>query len=451
MTAARSMAAALAGGFAGIGEGMVTEAKAEREAMLERIRQAHQSSENEKNRQLTRDEGEKTRALTVSEAEKTRTHQAEQAGAQREDTRNEGVLNRAQQKTLAELQISAQKALKQMEIDADPNKALITLEDGSVHRVSRTSNGEVALTPVKTADGKPARKSVSGNWMNVGSDLKVYGDNDTIPEGVTVTRIPASTYNALIGERGKTTVAGIKADAALAIQDSKTGATLTKAQVDATVKVMVEGMKGENALARARLIREAISEDQEKALKAQAELKREGFDVQKEIAKAHDASREKIAAETNATRLQTAGAGQRAKLEGDERADYERRLKKEAEAEYDNLKPGKLRGMFGAEDRTGGVSREKWVREYVDREMAKRDGEPEQSPSAAGAGRPETGSLRTNSDRGDSGAATKKLPEGWDEARAIASAKTAIAQGKPRAEIEARLRQYGIDPAKLGQ
>lgn len=455
MTAARGLAAALAGGLGGIGEGMVAEARAEREAMLERMRQAHQSAEAEKNRQLTRDEGEKTRALTVSEAEKTRTQQAEQAGAEREDRRNEGVLNRAQQGELAKLARDSAEKLKKMDIEAtrdDPSK-WPTGADGSIYRPVKAEDGTMILTRVKDSEGKDVRRATSRTYVQVGSDGKVYGDGEDLPEGVALKmRVDAGAY---LTSESRKAIANTKAETALAIQDMKNGTTLTKAQIEATAKIMIEGMKGEASLARAQLIRDAISADQDKALKAQAELKREGFDVQKEIAAAYNENREKIAAATNATRLQTAGAGQRAKLDGDERTAYENRLKREAEAEYENLR-GNIaerarRGLMREPDPTGGVSRERWVRQYVDREMAKRDGEQEveQTPSEAGAGKPETGSLRTNSDK--TRAASKPLPEGWDEARAITSAKAALAQGKPRAEIEARLREYGIDPAKLGQ
>ncbi len=444
MTAARGLAAALAGGLGGIGEGMVAEARAEREAMLERMRQAHQSAEAEKNRQLTRDEGEKTRENASTEAQKSRDHQSAQAGAEREDRRNEGVLNRAQQGELAKLARDSAEKLKKMDIEAtrdDPSK-WPTGADGSIYRPVKAEDGTMILTRVKDSEGKDVRRATSRTYVQVGSDGKVYGDGEDLPEGVALKmRVDAGAY---LTSESRKAIAGTKADT-----------TLTKAQIEATAKIMIEGMKGEASIARAQLIRDAISADQDKALKAQAELKREGFDLQREIAAAYNENREKIAAATNATRLQTAGAGPREKLKGDERTTYENRLKREAEAEYENLR-GNIaerarRGLMREPDPTGGVSRERWVRQYVDREMAKRDGEQEveQTPSEAGAGKPETGSLRTNSDK--TRAASKPLPEGWDEARAITSAKAALAQGKPRAEIEARLREYGIDPAKLGQ
>lgn len=450
MTALRGLGAALAGAAGGIGEGLVAEAKAARDEMLERMRMAHQSEEAEKSRQLTRDEGQKTRDLTASESEKTRAQQAEQAGATREDARNEGALNREQQAKIANLQIAAQKALKQMEIDADPTKTFVTLDDGSISRPSKDADGNIVLTPVKNADGTTPRKQLAGGWMNVGSDGKIYADGQERPEGVTVTRMTTAAFNALVGERKATAVQEIKNEGALAIQDSKSGVALTKAQIEAATKVYIQGKKSEDVA----LVRKAISGDKD----ADRQLKEKGIDVRKEIAAAHDASAERRNDSTNTTkaaiatgknesneriaegdqktRREVAGAGQRAKLEGDERADYERRLKREAEVEYDNLKPGMIRGLW-ADDPTGGKSREKWVREYVDREMAKRDGEPA-ADSSSPASKP-----------GDSKTKVKPLPEGVTQEQAIASAKAAVAQGKNRKAVEDRLREYGIDPGVI--
>lgn len=438
MTALRGLAAAFSGAAEGMGAGLVAEAKSAREEMMERLRQAHQSEEAEKGRQLTRDEG---------------------------------VLNRQQQKAIAELQIGAQKALKQMEIDSDPTKSLINLENGQTAQVVKGKDGVTTITVVKDEKGDPVRRNLGNKiFYTLGSDGVAYADGDKLPEGVTaVSRIDSATLGTQIRVKGAQAVADTKAASAIQIQDKKSGTVLDKAQIDAAYKYWSTGKKSEDAA----LMRDALNGNAAAKLK----LEERKIDVQKEIQAAHDAAGQKRTETTAAATVTAAGvsAGPRgakvdAESEANIRAQVGSAVRKESR-ERDGFRGKGFGDMTKAEWENAEI--EKRVKARISGEDPAAEAPPAadppkprrslmpggaEAPPAAGLSDGPPTEAPASSAPKPAASGDVPRPDKMTDAQIIAAGKASLAQaaGRPdaaavRAKIEARMRAWGVDPSALGK
>jgi len=66
-----------------------------------------------------------------------------------------------------------------------------------------------------------------------------------------------------------------------------------------------------------------------------------------------------------------------------------------------------------------------------------------------GLGHEPVGMARAMPERPKTGASIRPLPDGYTEASVLADAAEKIARGLPRSAVEAKLREFGIDPAKI--
>lgn len=484
MTALRGLAAAFSGAAEGMGAGLVAEAKSAREEMMERLRQAHQSEEAEKGRQLTRDEGAAGRDLTKSENAENRRVTQEEGGAGRENartlsqmqidaTKDEGKLNRAQQASLAATAQQAAIALKKMDHENDATKPAntFTAPDGGVYRpVKDPESGNINMQPITGPDGKPFRRSLGTNQQGVrvgATTGKIYpADHAGKGEGdEEIVTVPASVVSALT----KAKTEEKKIEASLAIADKKTGAKLDEAQIKAATTLAVQGMKSEDAA----LLRAAVSGDKE----ADRKLKEKGIDVAERIAKAHDEAGQKRTETTAAATVTAAGvsAGPRgakvdAEAEANIRAQVGSAVRKESRERADKRGKG-----------FGDMTKAEWENAEIEKRVKARIGGEEpaaETPPAAdppkprrslvpgGAEAPPAAGL---SDGPPTEAPAKPAPKpaaGGDvprpdkmtDAQIIAAGKASLAQaaGRPdaaavRAKIEARMRAWGVDPSALGK
>lgn len=484
MTALRGLAAAFSGAAEGMGAGLVAEAKSAREEMMERLRQAHQSEEAEKGRQLTRDEGDKSRTqakeLQASSQEFTggqndlaRQQQKDLQDSSQTFTAGENKLNRAQQASLAATAQQAAIALKKMDHENDATKPAntFTAPDGGVYRpVKDPESGNINMQPVTGPDGKPFRRSLgtSQQGVRVGATTgKIYSaDHAGKGEGdEEIVTVPASVVSALT----KAKTEEKKIEASLTIADKKTGAKLDETQIKAATTLAVQGMKSEDAA----LLRAAVSGDKE----ADRKLKEKGIDVAERIAKAHDEAGQKrteTAAAATVTAATTAAGPRGAKVDAESEANIRAQVGSAVRKESRERDGFRGKGF-------GDMTKAEWENAEIEKRVKARIGGEEpaaEAPPAAETPKPRRGLMPGGAEvppaaglsdgpptEAPASSAPKPAaggdvprPDKMTDAQIIAAGKASLAQaaGRPdaaavRAKIEARMRAWGVDPSALGK
>lgn len=179
--------------LAGVGEGMVMEGKARREEIMKRLDREFQAGENEKNRQLTRDEGAESRRVTQEEGGATRENARDLQAESLRVTQEEGGATRENARTLSAAQIQATKdegkanrdhALGLLKTKADIDKAAIA---GHLDKAEVGADGNYVLFmkdgTIKKTDVKGVAKGETASPVKIYDPNSPTGESYTTPSG----------------------------------------------------------------------------------------------------------------------------------------------------------------------------------------------------------------------------------------------------------------------------
>lgn len=483
MTALRGLAAAFSGAAEGMGAGLVAEAKSAREEMMERLRQAHQSEEAEKSRQLTRDEGKAGRDLTMSENAENRRI------AQEEGDKTRG-------NALA-IQKQNQEFLEKL-----PSNNPTEIHPATGEHSTRTTRG---LMPKLDEKGERIKEPM----MKVGDSGKLYPADATEGDGgesLSPTMFKSEALkqanDRLSLKKTELTIAG-RADVAakgnetkLSLEQIRQGGATLRSTARDDVLVHVAGLRSEDgkvkAESAAKLKQMGIDADvameAAKALNAQDLARLNNDAAQKRVEtlagnkgpSAGQVALQKLdAAEQQEFRRQGKSAGEKAAalsekwVGGTPRIDFdaiggrEQFIKDYADAYAEDAaakQAGQIKLVRTPEEITKAVidARKKGgggdaPPPAADEEKPRRNLYPEAPPAAGLSDGPPTEAPASPAPKPAAGGDVPR-PDEMTDAQIIAAGKASLAQaaGRPdaaavRAKIEARMRAWGVDPSALGK
>lgn len=345
----------VAGGLLqGAGEGILAEAKTQRDFMLKAIDQefqgeqqgrafAQQTGERKGAEEFQQGQQERGFAQQTGEREKTEEFQAGESQKGRDLTQGEGEKNRNQQTAI---QKQNQDFLATLPSNNPPET---DPESGKIY--TRTTNG---LMPQNRPDGG----QMAVPKLRVGASGKLYPAETTEDQAGEKLDAPQLKDDAIkiANERTSLEKTRLIVGGRQSVAETQAGAKKDAAQINADARMHIASASDDTK----RLMIQTISDDKAKARDAQEKLKSMGIDAETanvaargmsaaEVARINAGSREtaaKIGAESREP-----GAAQ--KIKGDQAAMEEitRQAQKQAKAQAEKMAPGIIaRNMPGAED-----------------------------------------------------------------------------------------------------